>query len=253
VQKLPVLQITKAAYSFIWIEAKKIFPLVAQCSIIIILLHAFPSLINKTIFNTNSLFYLSISQFLFFLLTLPLNIKVTRAIVKQEEIGKEFFKTLFSLRTLKILLTILTLTTGVFLALAALVSLFFIIPSKIFPFISSQDTTRYFLNPTMIFILFFTVPYICIRTSLVIANAALDYKKPIRHTWRLSKGHVLRIAGIFLLTSLPGTICIFLVGFLLGVLLQNIPLVYGLLTLPHLYLRLISDAADGFICKHLNK
>src|SRR5690606_141225 len=109
-------------------------------------------------------------------------------------------------------------------------------------FILSASTIflgSYFQGNSLLFsivFLAFMIPaiYIFSRLFLAVPSAALESEKPIRHSWEISKGHVIRILGIFLLTCLPSIAWGLIVTFLFDVSFQTNPLAYGLLTLPQL-------------------
>lgn len=258
-QKLPVLQITKDAYNFIWTEAKRIFPLFAQYSASLILLYVFLHFIKEHFGNsieteTSVTFSLTLAIFGFLTLFLqtPVCITMIRSIANQEEIEKGFLKVLFTRRARKTFFTMLAIMGLCFVFLIPVI-LIFLILSKISSLISVNNALHTSLTLSMSFMTLLSMAHIFYRLLLAIPLAVLDHEKPIRHSWRLSKGHVLKILGIVFLTCLPGMIWTSLVNFLLDITLQNSPLAYGLLTLPQLYLGFALYASLGFIYKHLHK
>lgn len=256
-KKLPVLQITKDAYSFVFTDTKKILPMFAQYSTSMILLYVFLHLIKDQLAYTvgtapsgrTALILLAFGLLTIFL-QMPMNISMIRATAKQEMVGKDYFNLLLTSRTRKAFFTMLAVSglTIVSVSLAAaliLVPLYFLFAS----YLQSHSI----LLTVEILVPLIAISYVFFRLFLAVPSVALDGEKPIRNSWKISKGYVIRILGVFLLVGLPSIAWTSIVNFLFNVSFQTSPLAYGFLTLPQLYFGLILYAGMGLVYKHLNK
>lgn len=255
--KLPVLQITKDAYNFIFTDAKKILPMFAQYSTSMILLYIFLHLIRDHWTYTvgaapsasTALILLAFGLLTIFL-QMPMYISMVRTTATQEMVGKDYFNLLLISRTRKAFFTMLAVS-GLSIFGVSLAGALILVPLHFFFASYSQD------NPILLTVEFLAILiatfYVFFRLFLAIPSVALDSRKPIRDSWKISKGCVIRILGIFLLTCLPSIAWTSIVNFLFNVSFQTNPLAYGFLTLPQLYLGLVFYAGLGLIYKHLSK
>ena len=258
-KKLPVFQITKNAYNFIFTDIKSIFPMFAQYASSMILLYLFLHF-EKDILALSSQEMINISSFLMFFaftmvetwLQLPLTISIVRATVKQEALRKNYFNLLMTARTGKAFLTmILTslLSLGSLTGIIALgVGLISILSS-----LNLQKTLFDISSFALIIMGFSLVFSILLRVFLAIPNAALEHSHPIKLSWKTLKGNSMRLFVIMLFTLLPGIAWSLGINFIFDIsLLQTNPLAYGFLSLPQLYLGLAFYAGLGEVYKHLN-
>ncbi|AIL13324.1 hypothetical protein IM40_07175 [Candidatus Paracaedimonas acanthamoebae] len=257
-KKLPVFQITKDAYHFIFTDAKKILPMFVQYSTSIVLLYVFLHLIKDhfTFSPTGiSRIFSSLAIFTFTTLALwlqlPLNISVVRTTAIQEKIGKDYFHLVLATRTRKAFLT-MVITSLLFMM--TLVGTAAIIGGLAFAFspLNLQGISLNIFNIMLTMFGLIFILYVVLRLFLAIPNASLDNPQPIRLSWRGLKGQLIRLLVIVILTCLPSIVWSSFVSFLLNVSLDANPLAYGLLNLPQLYLGLILWAGLGLVYKHLN-
>lgn len=257
--KLPIIQTTKDAYNFIFTDTKNIFPMFAQYSSSIILLYIFLHFIKEDLtFSPERMPSIS-AFFIFFTFTmlalwlqLPINISVVRTTVKQEKIGKNYFNLLLTARTGKAFLTMILTSL---LSLGALTGIMVLVGGviSIFSFLNLQGIIFNISSLILTIIGIILVLSILPRFFLAIPNASLDNPQPIRHSWRILKGHLTRLLVIMIFTLLPSIAWSLIVSFLFNISLQTNPLAYGFLSLPQLYLGLAFYAGLGAVYKHLNK
>ncbi len=255
-KKLPVLQITKDAYMFTFKKTKEISPMFFQYSVSMLLIYVFLHLINDQLaFTTGTAPSPTVTLILLtyilltFFLQMPTTISMVRATARDEEIGKDFFNFLLKHRTRKVFLTMLAVI-GVSSALS--IPLILILTLPIIFFSSHLQENVFSFNFVLLVAIIPTI-YAFLRLFLAVPSAALDEEKPIRHSWKIVKGQVLRILGIFFLTCVPSFIWGFIINIVFNVSFQTNPLAYGFLTLPQLYFGLILYAGLGLVYKHLQK
>ncbi len=253
-KKLPVLQITRDAYTFIFTKTKEIFPMFFQYSVSMILLYVFLHLVkNHLVFTVGQppsptgMIILFTYGLLTFFLQMPMTISIIRAITKQEEIEKDFFNSLLKRRTRKAFLTTLAII-GISCAISIPFGLILTLASAFFS-THLQSNLLVFILGLVLFVI--PITYIFLRLFLAVPSAALDNQKPIRHSWKIAKGQVIRILGIFFLASFPSLIWGFIVNIFFDISFQINPLAYGFLILPQLYFSLIGYTGLGLAYKHL--
>ncbi|MBN9343069.1 MAG: hypothetical protein BGO76_02050 [Caedibacter sp. 38-128] len=271
-KKLPVIETTKYAYKFFFANFGKLFLMLLQYSGVQVLSYVtILSLVKDDIhyliknginFSQEGIivilafFAFRIVDILAFLLLLSININMTRAIVNREEIKKNLFSSLLTSRTWKVLLTFI-LTTLLGVASICLIGLFIVGLSSAFSYFNLQGMAfNIWIIPLIIFG-FITFIYFSMRLMFSIPNSALDHSKPIRLSWKMTRGSLLRLFGVSFLTSLPLIIWWLCSISFIFIFVSNMAdistLDWVLLSIPTAYLTMFWYAGAAQAYKHLSQ